>query len=141
MKVRVTAAEFQEKHARRLKAAEPDIRAGIARVDTAPGELAAKKQDKMRARLMAKIDDGTWAARVRAVTLVDWKAKATDKGIPRISQGIDAAKDKVVNFASQLLPAVQAAATKIETMPDLTIEDSIARSGSFIREMSKFRKK
>lgn len=141
MSVRVTAEEFQEKHARRLKASEPDIRAGIGRVSVAPGVEAAKKVDKLRSRLLARIDDGTWSDRVKAVPLEDWKMKAINKGIPRIATGIDGAKDKVTNFAKQLLPAVESAQTKVKAMPDLTLEDMITRSSTFIREMSKFKKK
>uniref|UniRef100_A0A6M3JKW6 Uncharacterized protein n=1 Tax=viral metagenome TaxID=1070528 RepID=A0A6M3JKW6_9ZZZZ len=141
MKVRVTAEEFQEKHARRLKAAEPDIRAGIEKVTTAPGILAAGKVAKMRARLLAKIDDHTWENRTKAVSLTEWQSKATTKGLPRISEGIDAAKEKTIETAKQLLPAVESAATKVETMPDLTLEDNILRSSTYIREMAKFKKK
>lgn len=138
---KVTPDEFQEKHARRLKGATEDIRRGIAKVTVAPTAQAAAKQEKMKARLMAKIDDGTWAARLKAVTLTDWQSAATNVGIGRIAQGIDNAAPKVIAFAQQLLPAVDAAKAKIEGMPDLTLEDSINRMSSFIREMGKFRKK
>ena len=140
MKVRVDAAGFREKHARRLKASEPDIRAGINRVTEAPGAKAAKKADKMRTHLLAKIDDGTWAKNVAGVPLEEWKSKAITKGVPRIAVGIDAAAAKVESFASKLLPAVEAAATKVEAMPDLTLSDMIARSSAFITEMAKFKK-
>lgn len=138
---RVTAEEFANKHARRLKASTEDIIAGIDKVTTAPGVLAAQKQSKMLARLTAKIQDGTWANRVKAVTLEQWKEKAKVKGVPRIATGIDEAHDKQVSFASQLLPAVDRAVAEVKKMPDLTIEDSIARSNKMIREMAKFRKK
>lgn len=141
MKVRVSATEFQEKHARRLKAATPDITAGINKVTEAPGLKAAAKKDKMRTKLLAKIDDGTWERRVKGVTLEDWKTKARDIGVGRIAAGIDGAKTKVTTFAEQLLPAVERAATAVEALPDVTIEDSIARSSAFIREMAKFKKK
>ena len=41
---RVTAEEYQEKHARRLKASVEDIRRGIERVSTNPCDLAAAKE-------------------------------------------------------------------------------------------------
>jgi hypothetical protein len=64
-----------------------------------------------------------------------------NKGIPRVSGGLDASIGKVADFASQLLPAIDSAVAKIKTMPDLTIEDSISRMTTFVREMSKFSKK
>ena len=138
---RLTPAEFQEKHARRLKAAAPDIRKGLERVTESPTAKAAGRVDKMRAHLLEKIDDGTWARRLKAVSLEEWKDKAINVGIGRISTGIDGASAKVVSFAEQLLPAVDAAQAKIKTMPDLTLSDSIARMTSFIEEMAKFHKK
>jgi len=137
---RVTPEEFQEKHARRLKAALEDMRKGVEKVAVAPGELAAKKQEKMKARLVEKIDDGTWARRVKGVPLEEWKKKMIDKGIPRVSGGIDAAADKVRSFASELLPHIDKVVSEVARMPDLTLEDSIARMTKFVREMSKFRK-
>lgn len=141
MVVKITAAEFREKHARNLKASLVDMRAGVERVTEAPGGLAAAKQDKMLANLTAKVADGTWAARLKKVTLEEWRTKMIDKGLPRVSGGIDAAATKVEDFAGQLLPAVDAAARKTAAMPDLTLEDSIARMNSFVRDMAKFRKK
>lgn len=138
---KVTAEEFAEKHARRLKGAIGDMRTGIEKVTSAPGAAAAKKADKMLANVTAKIQDGTWAKRVAAVPLDVWKAKMINKGLARVSGGIDDAHDKVVAFAGQLLPAVDAAQSKIKAMPDLTIEDSINRMTTFVREMAKFKKK
>jgi len=136
---KVNAQEFQEKHARRLKASTADIQRGIERVTTAPGKLAAAKADKMKARIDEAISSGRWAKKVGAVSLSDWQNKAITKGIPRIASGIDAASDKVQAFASKLLPAVDAAVAKIKGMPDLTLEDSINRSAAYMREMAKFK--
>jgi hypothetical protein len=137
---KLTAVEFQEKHARRLKAASSDIRAGIEKVSVSPTSLAAKKIDKMRTNLLAKIDDGTVARRLNAVTLEEWKSKAVNIGVGRIAQGIDGAAAKVVSFAEKLLPAIDAAQSKVRAMPDLTLEDNINRMTTMVREMSKFRK-
>lgn len=137
---RVTAEEFQEKHARRLKGAVEDIRKGVERVTKNPCELAAAKSEKMLARLTESVTNGKWAANLRAVSLDDWKTKMSEKGIPRISGGIDGAKDKVISFAKDLLPHVDAGVDKVAKMPDLTIEDSINRAGTFIRHMANFKR-
>lgn len=137
---RVTAEEYQEKHARRLKASVEDIRRGIERVSTNPCELAAAKADKMLSKLSEAVQSGKWARNLKKVTLDDWKAKMTEKGVPRISGGIDGAKDKVIAFAKDLLPHVDAGVSKVKAMPDLTIDDSINRAGAFIRHMADFKK-
>jgi ElaB/YqjD/DUF883 family membrane-anchored ribosome-binding protein len=139
--VKMTPEEYAEKHNRRLKAALEDVRAGVEKVTESPGKLAAQKEAKMKARLVEAIDKGIWKSRVSAVTLEEWKSKMTEVGIPRISGGIDAARDKVRDFASQLLPHISSAQEKIKGLPDLTLEDSINRMTTFIREMAKFKKK
>lgn len=141
MAIKITKEEFQERHARRLKGAIEDMRSGVQKITVAPTAQAADKQSKMKAHLIERIDDGTWAARLRKVSLDSWRTKMIDKGLPRVSGGIDAAKDKVVDFAGQLLPAVYAAQDKVKAMPDLTLEDSISRMTAMVREMAKFRKK
>jgi len=138
---RVTPEEFADKHNRRLKAALPDMEAGIRKVSQAPTAKAAAKQEKMKQRLIARIDDGTWAARLKAIGLDEWKEKAISKGVPRVSAGIDAARKKVEDFAAQLLPHIDAGKAAIEKMPDITLEDSINRMSTFIRHMAKFKKK
>lgn len=140
MPVKVTPAEFQEKHARRLKASIEDIRRGVGRVTESPTAKAAAKQDKMRTKLNEAIDSGLWASRLNKVTLADWKGDMLEKGVGRISGGIDRSKGKVVDFATQLLPAVERAQAKVAGMPDLTLEDSISRMTEYVREMAKFRK-
>lgn len=138
---KISPEEFQEKHNRRLKAALEDMRKGVDKVAEAPTKLAAQKQEKMKAKINEAIDKGIWRARLEAVSLEEWRSKMIDKGLPRVSGGIDAARDKVVNFASQLLPYVYSVQEKVSKMPDLTLEDSINRMTTFIREMAKFKKK
>jgi len=137
---RLTAAEFQEKHARRLSAAVEDVRKGIDKVTVNPCELAAAKQEKMLANLTAAVNDGRWAAGLKRVSLEEWKDKAKNVGAGRIASGINAAKAKVIAFAEQLLPHIDAGQAKIKTMPDITLEDNIARMTDFIRHMATFKR-
>lgn len=137
---KLTAAEAAQKHMRRLQGATEDIQRGIQGVTTAPGALAAKKQQKMIQRLTEKVNDGTWARNVAAVSLESWKSAALDKGVGRIASGIQAAQPKMEAFYSKLLPFQATIQSKINAMPDLTLEDNIARATTQIREMSKFRK-
>ncbi len=137
---RLTPQEVAQKHARNLVASTEDIRRGIERVIQSPMIKAAAKQEKMKTRLVAKIDDGTWAKNLKAVTLETWKDQASNVGVNRISAGIQAAQGKQEVFYSKLLPAVDAAKAKINSMPDTTLEDNIGRMTAYVREMSKFRK-
>ncbi|GAI84096.1 unnamed protein product [marine sediment metagenome] len=133
---KLSATEFQEKHARRLKGATEDMRRGIDRVTESPTAKAAAKQDKMLANLTTAVNNGKWAAGLKRVTLEDWKKKARDIGVNRVAAGIDAAKEKVVAFAEDLLPHIDRGLEKVKGMPDITLDDNINRMTTFIRHMS-----
>ncbi len=137
---KLTASEFQEKHARRLKAAVEDVRRGIDRVTENPCEKAAAKQDKMLTNLTAAVSSGKWANGLKRVSLEDWKRKARDIGVNRIAAGIDGAKAKVIEFAEVLLPHIDRGRDKIKAMPDVTLDDNINRMTTFIRHMSELKR-
>lgn len=137
---KLTAQEFAEKWQRRLTAASPDIQKGINRVDTAPTEKAAAKKDKMLQNLTMAVQSGKWETGLRRVTLSDWKSAAINKGIPRISQGVMGATGKVTDFASQLLAFQDGLQSKVNSMPDLTLQDSINRAVAWIQGMSSFKR-
>jgi len=138
MPVKVTPEEFQEKHARRLKAALEDIRTGVAKVTEAPGKKAAEKADKWHERITAPETRRKWERRVAAVALEDWKNKMINIGVGRIPAGIDGARDKVIDFATKLIAYENSVLAEIEKMPDITLEDSIARASHWIRRMAEF---
>lgn len=140
MPVKLTPEEFAEKHARRLKAAIDDIRAGVERVDVAPGQKAAAKKGKWVAKMTEKATQDKWARRVADVPLEEWKRKTLNKGVGRVAAGIDEAHDKVVDFATALIEHENRGMADIEKMPDLTLEDSVARASAWIRHMSKFKR-
>lgn len=138
---RVDASEFAEKWSRRLKASLEDIRRGVERLDKSPTELAVKKKEKMKQKLIEAIDSGRWERGLQKVTLEDWKRAMLNKGLTRISAGVDEATPKMQAFGQALLSHIDAGLKQIENMPDLTLEDSINRMVTFIRHMSKFKYK
>jgi len=138
---KLTPNEFQEKHARRLKASIEDMRLGVSKVTESPTAKAAKAVDKMRAKIVESIDSGKWAAGLNRVSLDQWKTLMIEKGVNRVAAGIDAASGKVIAFAEDLLPHVDAGQTLVKKMPDVTLEDSIARMTTFTRHMAKLKRK
>lgn len=135
---KLTPAEFQEKHARRLKGAIADMEKGVNAVTSAPTLAAAAKKDKMRSGINAAIDSGKWERGLKRVTLEEWKSKMIAKGLGRVAAGIDAAAQKVIDFASELLPYQDTLKAAIKKMPDVSLEDNINRMTTFIRGMAKF---
>ena len=63
-----------------------------------------------------------------------------DKGLPRVSAGIDAAAPKVIAFASQLLPYLDKLGEEIKRMPDTTLQDNINRMIAHVTGMSNFKR-
>lgn len=134
----MTPQELADKWARRLKGSIDDIRAGVERVQEAPGKAAAAKADKWQQRISEAATRDKWARRVGAVSLDDWKQAITTKGLSRIAAGVDGAQSKMERFAEQLLTHQASLQSQISDMPDLTLEDSINRMGAWVRGMAKF---
>ena len=137
---KLTPDQFAEKHARRLKGAIEDMRAGVERVTASPTAAAAAKKEKFRAGINASIDSGKWEQGLKRVSLEEWKRKMVEKGLGRVAAGIDAAKDKVIDFAAELLPYQDRLKGEVEGMPDISLEDNINRMTTWIRGMSKFKR-
>lgn len=140
MAIKVTAAEYAEKHARNLKNSVEDIRKGVERVTESPTAKAATKADKMVQNLTRSVQDGKWAKGLKRVTLDEWKSKTINKGLGRIAAGVDAAYDKQVQFATELLAHEEQLQAKVNKMPDLVLEDSINRASAWIRGMATFKR-
>lgn len=135
---KLTAEQFQEKHARRLKESIPDMRTGVERVTVSPTAQAAGKIQKLKTNLIKAIDSGKMERAMKAVTVEDWKGKMLTKGLNRVATGIDEAKPKMVKFAGKLLPFVDKVQAEVKKMPDLTLEDNINRAATMMRGMAKF---
>lgn len=134
---KVDATQFADKWSRRLKAATPDIQAGIKRVTQAPGVKAAAQAQVMLQNLSARVNDGSWAKAVGSVSLSDWQNAALNKGVQRISAGVDAAQSKVQMMAGKLLAAVDGAVQVVNQTPRGDLQANINRAVTFMNEMSK----
>ncbi len=138
---RLNAVEYQEKHARRLKASTQDIRTGIKRVSIAPGVMAAEQQELLITRFTEAVGSGKWAKRVAGVSLQDWQDAFLNKGVDRIAAGIDGAKEKTIKSAEKLLANVDTASAEVKRMPKGTLDDSISRMTHFSRRMAELSNK
>lgn len=140
MPVRVTPQQYQQKHAQNLKASLQYMTDGVNRVTEAPGVKAAAAQAKMRQNLLDAIDTGKWADRVASVPLQAWKDAMINKGVPRVAQGIDGAAPKVIAFATDLIAFENSLMGTIDSMPDVTLQDSVNRATTWITGMAEFRR-
>jgi hypothetical protein len=109
------------------------ITRGIARVTTSPGTLAAAKADKWLNNVTAA--KAKFQNNVGKVTLQSWQSSAT-AAVSRVGQG---ATMKQAKFASAITPVFTYMAgvlAQIDAMPDTTLDQRIAKSAAFQRQMA-----
>lgn len=136
-KVSLTPDKISEKWNRRLKGAVADIQSGIDNVTESPAEKAIAKKEKFQTRLNESINNGTWEAGLSKVSLPDWKATTKKKVGERLASGVDGAMNKRKAFDTWLAGRLNAVLPKIDEMPDLTLEDSVARVRAMMEHMQK----
>jgi ElaB/YqjD/DUF883 family membrane-anchored ribosome-binding protein len=134
-KVNLSAAQISDKWGKRMKSSITDIQAGIDTVTESPTEKAAAKQDKMKQNLNAAIDNGRWASGLRSVSLSDWKTKTKQKVGERMSSGVDAGMPKRQKFDQYLVSTLNGVMPEINSMPDMTLEDSVNRVRKLMTHM------
>ncbi len=137
---KLTPDEAVEKHAANLKASIPYMEAGIKRVTESPTKKAAAAQTKMLQNLTKAVNNGKWAAGLNRVTLGEWQDKMINKGLQRISIGIDEAKPKTLEFYTKFFPFLDQVKSKVDKMPSVTLQDNIQRMITQITEASKFKR-
>lgn len=133
--VRLSADKISEKWGRRLKAAQKDITDGLDAVTEDPGVKAVAAKEKLKAKLIASIDDGTWEKRRLAVGLSEWRDKTKKKVIERLSGGVEAAMGKRKKFDSWLVSRLNGILPTIKGMSDMTISDSVERVRAMMEYM------
>ena len=133
---RLSPEEAAAKWASRTSAASGDYAAGIERVTEAPGAKAARKAAKWRQGIQDNA--AKWERNVAAVPLDVWKSAARDKGAARLAQGVQAAESKMADFQREIQPHIDSGLSKINAMPDTTVEERIAKSAAWQRHMATF---
>lgn len=134
-------ADVANKWSRNLSASTQSIQSGVQAVTVSPTALAARQQDAYLTGVQNAVTSGKWADGLNRVTLPDWQSAMINKGIPRIQQGAVNAKPKMESFMTQFLPFVQNAQRQLSSMPRGNLEQNIARSQAFIRQMATFKRR
>lgn len=135
---RMTGSDFQAKHAANLRGATEEIRRGVDAVTTAPGQKAAARKNVWVDRMTSASVQERWAKNVGAVPLESWKADMKEKGVGRISAGLDRSADKIRDFGEKLLSYEKSLKAKYDERRPLTLDESAQKAADWIRDMGKF---
>jgi hypothetical protein len=138
---KLSPQDVAAKWANRLSGASADIQKGVMAVTVSPTQKAAAAKAKMRQNILAAIDNGSWERGLQAVSLQDWQNRFVQVGIPRITQGTQAAQSKVADFHSKLAPIQDALSAQVAAMPKMNLQDGIARMTKFVTGMAASRGK
>lgn len=122
------AQDVADKWASRTAAAGPDYAKGIANTQVNPMELAAAAKDKWLANIQAAAAAGRFEDGLRKVSPQAWKEKAMKKGAPRIAEGVNQAKPRMVTFLNGFLPAQEQVTAQTKQMASTTFEDRVQRA-------------
>lgn len=121
----MTPGQIAQKQVNAVNAAANAYMQGINSVQRAPGEMAAANKAGYLQGVQSAVDK--WAAKVAAVTLVEWKDAAIKKGAARLGQGVTAAQKKINDFWTRWYPILQGAQQQVRGMPKTTFQERLAR--------------
>lgn len=133
-------SEVALKWKNRASAASSDYAAGVERVNESPTKKAAANEAKFKAKLLAAIESGKWKKGLESVSLEDWKEAVRKKGTVNYSTGVNAAESKMEEFMSEFLPHVYQGKAIVDKMPNITLEQNIARAVEMMKHNAKFKR-
>lgn len=139
MPAKVTEQQFVDRWATGTKQNTSRYREGVMSVTEAPGEAAARSANAYLAGIQDAVNSGRWQRNVAAVSLSEWKTKASEKGTQRIASGVDAAIPKMRERAGPLLGAINATMAEVDALPKGGLENNINRMVAWARGMSERR--
>jgi hypothetical protein len=130
MPVKVTPEQATTKWLNNINTAGDRMKTGAMNVQVAPGQKAAAAADKWLMRVQQS--QAKYKNNVSRVSLQEWQNAYITVGIPRVSQGAAAKQAKYTAAMADFIPYLTQGVAKIDAMPKVTLQDSIARAVAMI---------
>lgn len=105
-----------------------------------PGEEAIKRKPKMRQRFLEALDSGKFDEGARSYSLQQWQDRTATVGARNLPQGVADAADKTQQFHEQFSEFLDGHMSKIDAMPDNTIEERLAKMRENALGIAKFKR-
>ena len=116
---RDSASIGQTRYAEGVQATQVDV---VAR--------AVAAQPKLLANVQQAITSGRWARRLQERGTAGWKSATLAKA-SNYSTGIAAGADNYQRAMTEWLPIISSAAASVQSMPNTSFQDSLARMNAF----------
>lgn len=136
--VRKTPQEATEAWVTGLGQAGPAIEAGVKRVQTAPGVLAAQQKAKYLAGVQEKAEK--WANNVQRVDLPSWQNSMLKLGVPRVAQGAQEKRGKMEAFQAEFFPYLDRVMAEAARMPTTTKAQRIQKMVAVVTKTGEFQR-
>lgn len=134
---RISYQEATAKWQRRTAAATQDYTDGVNRVQTHPGQLAARNVNGYINGIQQSVANGKWQANVQRGTLQDWQQAAVTKGAPRLAQGVQAAGPKMEAALSRVFPMIDRAVQECQQADTSTVDGRIQKAMLFMQSLNR----
>lgn len=136
--VRKSPQEATDKWVTALGQAGPEIEAGVKRVQTAPGQLAAAQKAKYIAGVQEKANK--WANNVARVDLPTWQNSMLKLGVPRVAQGAQEKRGKMEAFQAEFFPYLDRVMAEVARMPTVTKAQRIQKMVAMVTKTGEFQR-
>jgi hypothetical protein len=128
-----------EKWMRRAKGAVEDLKKGVELTKKDWAGLLKKAKDYMKLNYAEALDT-YFDKSVDKVGTEGWRGKTLTKAPARYPSGIDAGASDYKGKMTDILAFEDSLQAEIQKMPNMTLEDRIARANAWIRKMHEFGK-
>ena len=125
------ASEWGSKWQSGMSGATAAYTAGVQRVQTAPGQLAAANKQGYLQGVNNSVD--MWASRVASVSNQAWQAATVNKGAPRLASGATAALPKYEAFAGKFGTWLQSEVNNLG--PRGTFDQNLSRLNKYLTDL------
>jgi len=127
-----------EKYRRRIAAAGPDYRYGVANPVRTWVEGYTSASDRMKTALQQALAEGRHLKGAREYGQARWEQKVTTVGADRFTAAAAIAAENYSKRVSDILAAAEAARTAAERLPNVTFEDRLNRAAAAIKAIHEY---
>lgn len=122
-----SGAEIFEQYRARMSQSMARIQKGAETTEKSQVGNAIKQKELMKQRIMEAIDNGSWETGLRNAGDQKWLRNLVQKGIPKITAGIDANKPEIIAKMEKVGQVGEMVSKEVDAMPKGGVEESIAR--------------